>query len=298
MEPRPGDEGSTPSRGGGFAGGDLRRRTTSIRVMIHRVSDYDAEAPITLIDIGNTTVWVATWEEHQVKTPRSIPTDDPSAFDDAYTAHLEAMPSGSPAATVIGSVVPSALKKIRGCVQHRQDRDPLIVGETIPLPIDVAVTDAKAIGVDRVCVAAAAYDKIQGACTVIDFGTAVTIDLVDDEGTLRGGAILPGLRMQLRALHEQTALLPEVEPAIPELPYGRNTVEAMQIGVSRGLAGAVRGLVEAYASVLNHWPQVVATGGDLNLVAPQCDFLDSLVEHLTLRGIGLAYRKHMEASGA
>ena len=57
-------------------------------------------------------------------------------------------------------------------------------------------------------------------------------------------------------------------------------------------------LVEGYAASLNRWPQVIATGGDLKLIAPHCDFLDTLVEHLTLRGIGLAYTKHLEAAGA
>ena len=112
-----------------------------------------------------------------------------------------------------------------------------------------------------------------------------------------GGAILPGLAMQLRALREETAVLPEVEPGIPDFPYGRSTKEAIQVGVCRGMAGAVRGLVEAYASTLNRWPHVVATGGDLSLIAPQCDFLDTLVDHLVLRGIGLAYAKHLEAMG-
>ncbi|MEK6674413.1 MAG: type III pantothenate kinase, partial [Planctomycetota bacterium] len=132
----------------------------------------------------------------------------------------------------------------------------------------------------------------------VDFGTAVTVDLVDDEGTLLGGAILPGLRMQFRALHSNTAQLPEVEPGFPESPYGRNTTEAIQTGVCRGLIGAVRGLVESYATSLNRWPQVVATGGDLEFLAPHCDFLDTMVTHLALRGVGLAYAKHLSAMGA
>jgi len=150
---------------------------------------------------------------------------------------------------------------------------------------------------DRVCAAAAAYDKIQQACAVVDFGTAVTVDLVDDEGTFIGGAILPGLKLQLRALHEHTAQLPTVDPAFPELPYGRDTIEAMQTGVCRGMAGAVRGLVEGYATHLNRWPQVIATGGDAALMAPYCDFLDNVVSDLTLRGAGLAYTKYLADAG-
>ena len=112
--------------------------------------------------------------------------------------------------------------------------------------MDVAVTDAKAIGVDRVCEAAAAYDRLSTGCTVVSFGTAVTIDLVDDDGTLLGGAILPGIALQMRALHEFTAALPEATPGFPELPFGRNTIEAIQTGVCRGLVGAVREIVEGY----------------------------------------------------
>jgi type III pantothenate kinase len=104
--------------------------------------------------------------------------------------------------------------------------------------------------------------------------------------------------MQLRALHEFTALLPRVEPAFPELPYGRNTSEAMQIGVCRGVAGAVRGLVEGYATSLNRWPQLIATGGDVEFMAPYCDYIDTCVSRLTLRGLGLAYSRHLLEQGA
>ena len=251
-----------------------------------------------LVEIGNTTVKVATWFEDNVKTPLVVPVLDADAFDKAYTAHLDGMSSKVPPATVVGSVVPEALERVRSYLRERLDRDALVVGERVSLPIDVGVNDAEAIGVDRVCAAAAAYDKIGSACTVVDVGTAITVDLVDDDGTLVGGAILPGMQMQLRALHEFTAQLPQVEPALPELVYGRNTTEAMQNGVCRGVVGAIRELVEGYAKVTNRWPQVVATGGGLELISSALTFADTMVQHLSLRGLGLAYRKHLEAAGA
>ncbi len=103
--------------------------------------------------------------------------------------------------------------------------------------------------------------------------------------------------VQCRALHEHTACLPEVTATIPELPYGRDTTDAIRAGVCRGLTGAVRGLVEGYATSLNRWPHVVATGGGIELLAPLCDFVDSLVPDLTLRGVGLAYQKHLSEMG-
>ncbi len=265
--------------------------------MISGIPAYDPQAAIIAIEIGNTNIGIATWHDDKIKTPLSVPTVDPSAFHQAYDAHLDALPTKRLGATIVGSVVPGALDNVRAYVEKKQDKKALVIGESLERPIDVGVTDKKAIGIDRVCAAAAAYETLKTGCTVIDFGTAVTVDLVDDEGVLVGGAILPGLWAQFRALHEHTAQLPLVEPSATNLPYGRNTTEAIQAGVCRGLAGAVRALVEGYATSLNRWPQVVATGGDVAFMTPLCDFLDTAVEHLTLRGIALAYLKHMGAVG-
>lgn len=266
--------------------------------MTDRARRLDPDAPVIVVEIGNASTAVATWHQQAIRTPLDTPTGDVGAFGDALAAHLDAMSAHATHAIVIASVVPDALKQLRKYVRGKTGGNALVVGETIPLPIDVGVADAKAIGVDRVCAAFAAYDQLQTACTVVDFGTAVTVDLIDDEGTLVGGAILPGLRLQLRALHEHTAQLPSVEPGFPEAPYGRDTAEAMQTGVCRGLVGAVRTLVEGYAESLNRWPQLVATGGDLALIAPHCDFLDTLAEHLVLRGVGVAYTSYLRAKGA
>ncbi len=265
--------------------------------MIRINSKSDPSDQVIVIDIGNTTVGVGTWQAGNLLAPLSVSIEDQKAFEEAWAGHASACPRGRPAATVIASVVPNTLQRIRSFVTEAVARQALVVGESIPLPMDLAV-DAKGVGVDRVCTAAVVYDRLKTACTVVTFGTAVTVDLVDDEGTFQGGAILPGLRMQLQALHHYTAALPEVEPGLPPAPYGRNTVEAIQAGVCRGIAGAVRALVESYATSLNRWPQVVATGGDAEFLAPQCDFVDTLVSHLTLRGVGFAYTKHMTAKGA
>ena len=262
--------------------------------MIYHVPPVDPKAPAVVIDIGNTSTALATWHEDRLHTPLTVPTGHASAFDEAYAAHLKSMSQGGPGATVICSVVPGELKRIKTYIHESQDKDALVVGEAVAFPIDVGVCNAQGtLGVDRVCTAAAAYEKLQTGCIIVDFGTAVTIDLVDDDGVFQGGAILPGLNMQFASLHEHTAVLPRIQRGCPDPPFGQNTIEAMQTGVCRGLAGAVRGLVEAYASHLNRWPQVIATGGDLSFMAPYCDFLDTLVEHLTLHGVGVAYRKHI-----
>lgn len=265
--------------------------------MARRPRSYDPGAPVIVMDVGNTTISIATWQADRLKTPLSVSTDDDAAIDKALTAHLQAAPKGKLAAAVIGSVVPEVLPRLRGWLSDALGQDALVVGDTIPLPMEIGVDDPRAIGVDRVCASAAAFNRVKSGCIVVDFGTAVTIDLIDDEGILLGGAILPGLASQFHVLHERTAQLPVVDPACPPFSYGRNTIEAIQTGVCRGLAGAVRWIVEGYATALNRWPQVLATGGDLAFMAPQCDFIDTQVPHLTLHGIGLAYTAHLAAHG-
>lgn len=265
--------------------------------MIRMLKNYDPEAAIIVLDIGNTGTHIATWHQDQVKTPLVVPTSDAKALTEAFRAHVEALPHQRAAAAVIGSVVPDATERVRQIVSDTLDREALVIGDAIPLPMDVAVKDPTAVGVDRVCAAFATYDRVGTGCITVDFGTAVTVDLVDDDGSFLGGAILPGVKMQLRSLHEYTSALPDVEAGVPELPYGRDTAEAIQTGVCRGLAGAVRGLVEAYASHLNRWPQVVATGGDVAFMKPYVDVVDTFATDLTLRGIGLAYTKYLRDSG-
>ena len=253
----------------------------------------DRDAAVIVIDVGNTSTHVGTWHDQMVKSPLQAPTGAPGELAGVLDAHMKDCPTGIPAAVVVASVVPSAIEEVASLVAERLGKDALVVGGKVALPIDVRVKDPTKIGVDRVCAAAAAYQQVQTGCVVVDFGSAVTVDLVDDDGVLLGGAILPGMWMQLRALHEFTAALPSVEPATTELPYGRDTAEAMQAGVCRGISGAVRNLVEGYAGHLNRWPQVLATGGDLLLMMPQCDFIDTAVTDLVLRGVGVAYSKHI-----
>ncbi len=101
---------------------------------------------------------------------------------------------------------------------------------------------------------------------VADFGTAITIDCVNDEGVFQGGAILPGLDMAAKSLQAGTAQLPLVELSNPDWVFGKDTRQAIVGGLVYGARGALRELVETYATELGHWPVVILTGGDAALV--------------------------------
>jgi type III pantothenate kinase len=245
-----------------------------------------------LADIGNTRIGIASWYDGQMQTPQSTAlealTSDPARLRQAWAT----LPEGSVRFVVISSVAPRAFDSFVGLLADVCDEEEIVVvGRDVPPPIEVFVPQPEQVGTDRLCAAGAAYDKVQAACVVASFGTAVTIDLVSDDGAFLGGAILPGLATAARALHERTALLPRVELAPPTEVWGTDTDEAIRVGIFCGLTGALRQITERYATELGRWPPLILTGGDAELIGRACEFADAVAPDLCLRGIALALER-------
>ena len=180
----------------------------------------------------------------------------------------------------------AALEKSAGQLKQKV----LVVGRDLPLPIETNLPEPERIGTDRLCAAAMAYHRLGSACVVADFGTAITIDCVNDEGVFLGGAILPGLGLSADALANGTSALPEVELTKPDWVFGADTRQAIVGGIINGARGALRELIESYATELGVWPEVILTGGDAELVGADCDFVSAVVSDLCLLGVGLSAR--------
>ena len=251
---------------------------------------------LVVVDVGNTSTAVGVCDGTLIAESLRIPTRELDRFPTVVEELAGRFGDGPLGAVAIASVVPDATAWLRAHLSRDSGPKAVVIGQDTALPIPVAVREPDRVGTDRVCAAAAAFERTGHACTVIDFGTAITVDLVDDEGVFVGGAILPGPLLQARALAQGTAALPDIELRPPEDAVGRDTVEAIRSGIYYGVPGAVRGIVEQYATQLNQWPQVVATGGSLELLLDRCDFIDTPVRDLTLLGVGLAYAKHRQAS--
>ncbi len=170
------------------------------------------------------------------------------------------------------------------------DEKVLVVGRDLPLPIETNLPEPEHIGTDRLCAAAMAYHRLGSACVVADFGTAITIDCVNDEGVFLGGAILPGLGLSADALAKGTSALPEVVLENPGWVFGFDTRQAIIGGIVTGARGALRELVESYATELGVWPEVILTGGDAELIGADFDIVSAVVPDLTLLGVGLSAR--------
>lgn len=241
-------------------------------------------------DVGNTHVRFAHVHGEEVDDFRTLRVGDLGEMGDALSEVWLSMPT--PRKLAAASVNPTALKALEAAVSEALRERVLLVGRDLPLPIETLLPHPEAIGTDRLCCAVAAYDRLGTACVVADFGTAITIDYVSEKGVFAGGAILPGLRMASRSLNRETAQLPEVEPAAPDWVLGQDTRQAIVGGLIFGARGALRHIVEAYATESGSWPLVIATGGDAEVVCgsgPEAELVRAIVPDLCLRGVAMAY---------
>ena len=145
------------------------------------------------------------------------------------------------------------------------------------------------IGPDRLANARAGLEHFGAPVVIVDFGTAVTFDIVDVQGRYAGGIIAPGLSAMTEYLHEKTALLPRVEIRNMRSVIGKTTEHAMRIGAVHGYRGLITGLIKELQHELSARKlPVVATGGTAQLIARQCPKITAVRPLLTLEGLRLA----------
>ncbi len=153
------------------------------------------------------------------------------------------------------------------------------------LPISIDYPQPEQIGADRLANSSAAFLTYQGPVIGIDFGTAVTFDVVSGNGAYLGGVIAPGTASLRDYLHQKTALLPAITLEEPRSAIGRSTEDAMQVGAVIGYRGLIREILSALTTELNGELTVVATGGDAALISAGLPAIHHLDPDLTLRGI-------------
>jgi type III pantothenate kinase len=149
------------------------------------------------------------------------------------------------------------------------------------------------IGPDRLANAVAARARFGAPVVVIDFGTAVTFDVVDARGRYIGGIIAPGLSAMTDYLHEKTALLPRIRIRETRTVIGRSTKQAMLVGAVHGYRGMIRELLgELRAALRIERLPIVATGGYARLMARQIPQIKAVEPDLTLEGLRLVWLAH------
>lgn len=254
------------------------------------------------IDIGNTNITFALYIDNEEKSIDTFSGTDSEMITDHLKKSWEKMPvaKGSTegkkdAVILISSVKPAWTDEIKKMAKELLNEKARVIGQDIPYPMDIQVEEIDRVGADRVMAASAAFAVTENALVVADFGTAVTIDIVDERGIFLGGCIFPGFQMAARSLKDSTAQLPMVEVSHPDLPFGKSTEEAINNGLYYSAIGALEEIVRRYSETLGYWPQTVITGSGAAVIKDDCPFVDNYVPNLITKGIALAYRKYLES---
>lgn len=192
-------------------------------------------------------------------------------------------PRGTPDHCLVASVVRGADEVIREAAQQVWGLTPQVVDTEMDLGVDVVVPRPDHVGIDRLLQASEAFRVCVGSVVVAAFGSALTVDLVTADGVFRGGTIAPGLGMGLRALHDETSLLPHVVLQAPDSAVGTDTVSCIRAGVVYGVAGAVERLFSEL--VPDGRATLVLTGGDAELIAPFLKFPHRVEPDLVMRAL-------------
>ena len=251
------------------------------------------EINLVVLNAGNTRLAIGVFEAGELTYVTRVANDQRADWAGKLAEAWGRIKDSENPAIAGASVNPVILEGLEHVVKQTTGQSIQWVGRDIDLPIKVLTTEPRETGVDRLLGVAAAYEQLNKACVVVDAGTAVTVNLCNDAGEFLGGAIAPGASMMLAALHQQTAKLPLVEfTPPPEGAIGRDTAEALRVGVFHAIRGLVKEVVEAYATQLGTWPELIATGGEAVKLFEGWELVHAISPDLILYGIALAYTNH------
>jgi type III pantothenate kinase len=247
--------------------------------MIRRVSE--ARFDYLLIDISNSFTKIALSTRERISRPARIPTR--SLTSEKLRSHLRGKRVGR---IVVCSVVPAKNATIRKCAGSTKI---LWLSPEVQLGVKIDYPNPKSIGADRLANAAAVAKLYGYPAIVVDFGTAVTFDIISARGAYIGGVIAPGLEAMTNFLYQRTALLPQLSLREPRSAVGRTTRDAMISGAVFGYRGLVCEIIAQIKKerFRRQKVRVVATGGYAQLIAARVPLIESVHPNLTLEGLRL-----------
>lgn len=245
-----------------------------------------------VIDAGNTNIvfavhdgksWSGIW---RLATSTQRTSDEYGVWLEALLRRAKISPQDITGA-VIGTVVPAALYHLRRLCREWFETEPLVARSSVNWGFMIKTNNPDNVGADRLLNALAAHHHYKGPAVVVDFGTATTFDVVDEDGAYIGGVISPGINLSIEALHQAAARLPRIGIGRPHMVIGRDTVPAMQSGIYWGYVGLIEGLLERIEKEFGAPLKVIATGGLAPLFAEGTNKFTAIDPDLTLEGLRL-----------
>jgi type III pantothenate kinase len=245
-----------------------------------------------VIDAGNTNVVFAVHDGEEWRGNWRLATSAQRTSDE-YGVWLEVLlrragiSSSDVSRAVIGTVVPAALYHLRRLCREWFATEPLVARAPLDWGFEIKTDNPDGVGADRLLNALAAHTHYRGPLVVVDFGTATTFDVVDENGAYIGGAISPGINLSIEALHQAAARLPRIGIGRPHSVIGRDTVPAMQSGIYWGYVGLIEGLLARIEGEFGTRLKAIATGGLAPLFAEGTSKFTAIDPDLTLEGLRL-----------
>ncbi len=246
---------------------------------------------ILVVDIGNTSTSVARARGLAVGRVHWAPTRRTAASEEAMRRLILQGAEEHPIeGAVVSSVVPAATNRWTRMLRRCGVRRIVRVHHQLRLGVELAYPRPQTIGADRLANACEAWARCHQAAIVADFGTALTFDVISNDGAYCGGVIAPGLPMMTDYLARETALLPRIRLEGRIGHIGKSTAEAMRIGARIGYRGMVREIVEHVQQGLGGvTPHLWATGGHAGRVLRGAGLPFAVDPKLTLKGLARIY---------
>lgn len=251
------------------------------------------------VDVGNTNINFGVYDEKKLVTTFRLMAKTPRTSDEYGVLITELLSKngisvGKIEGSVVASVVPNVMHSLTGGIKRYVNEKILLVGVGVKTGIKITAENPKEIGPDRIVDVVAAYELYGGPVLVIDFGTATTYDLVDENGCFGVGITAPGIRISAKALWEDTAKLPEIEIKKPASILAHETITSMQAGLVYGQIGQTEYIIQRVKSETGYQNlKVVATGGLGRIIAEETDMINEYNSFLTLEGLRIIYEKNV-----
>lgn len=251
-----------------------------------------------VIDVGNTNITLGVFEDNDLMANFRMTTQVARTSDEYGLFLIDLLRSRNIGleeidSVIVASVVPKVMWSLTSGIIKYLNLTPLIVGAGTKTGIKIAAANPKEIGADRIVDAVAAYEIYGGPVLVIDFGTAITYDLITGDGSFIAGVTSPGLRIAANALWTGTAKLPDIEIAMPDTILAKETVTSMQAGLVFGCIGQTEYIVKRMLEESGIKDcKVVATGGLGKIIADATDSIQIYDPYLTLKGLKIISDKN------
>ena len=230
-----------------------------------------------VIDIGNTNITMGLVDNNEIidnyrLTTKLERTSDEYGFMLLSFLNASNIDVKEIEDVIIASVVPKIMYSFSNSIKKYFNKEPIIIGPGIKTGIRIKIDNPKELGADRLVDAAGAYYIYGGSCLVIDFGTATTFDVVDENGDFLGGATAPGIGISINALS--------------------NTVSSMQAGIVHGYVGLTENIIRTIKKEYGKNLKVISTGGLGRIIFNETALIDVYDPDLTFKGLKIIYDKY------